>query len=183
MLFATMPFFATSSAMVLVMAATAPLEAVYPAAQCVSFMRLISVCWELTQTLHANVGHHGRKVDDPATHPVLTWLLFQKLLNGVFRTKKDAACIDAHVSVECILVDLVDGLRVVRLATDARIVHDTFHTISNYTSQWSWIRRMTYMSSLPYVSTVFAMRAFQLSALLTSTSTKMVLPPFWEIHS
>ena len=41
------------------------------------------------------------------------------------KKQKDTSCIDAHVCIERILVNLVDGLRVVGLAADASVVHDT----------------------------------------------------------
>lgn len=51
--------------------------------------------------------------------------MFQKLLRGVLAAEKDASCIDAHVIVESIFVDLVDRLRVAGFAAYTGIIYDT----------------------------------------------------------
>jgi hypothetical protein len=50
--------------------------------------------------------------------------LFQKLLSRVLAAKKDASCINAHVIVESIFVDLVDRLRVAGFAANTGIIYD-----------------------------------------------------------
>ena len=80
---------------------------------------------KLTQTLNTGVGHHRGKVNNPTTHAVGTWLLFQELLHEVFRTKKNTTCIDTHLRIERILINLVNRLQVAGLATDAGIVDYT----------------------------------------------------------
>jgi hypothetical protein len=50
--------------------------------------------------------------------------LFQKLLRGVLATEKDASCINAHVIVESIFVDLVDRLRIAGFAANTGIIYD-----------------------------------------------------------
>jgi hypothetical protein len=82
--FATMPFFATSRAIVFVIAETAPLEAVYPAAMCKLHVKnLLLVRRRLTQTRHAYVGDHGCKVYNPSPHAIGARLLLQELLDTV----------------------------------------------------------------------------------------------------
>ena len=100
----------------------------------------------LTETLHANVGHHGSEVDDPSPHAVGKWRLRLELPHGVFAAEEDAARIDAHVSVERIFIDLVDRLWVSGLTADARIVDHAWLRIS---ISHVWLDVDTYISSRP----------------------------------
>lgn len=99
--------------MVRVIEATAPLDAVYPAGTCKpnakSIMIVCSRVEQLTQTLHTDVGYHGSEVHDPAAHIIGVWRLCLELTNGIFAAKENASCVDTHVGVKHLFVDLIDG--------------------------------------------------------------------------
>lgn len=71
------------------------------------------------------MGDHGSEVHNPAAHTVGSWLLYLELSNGILATEKNASCVDAHVSVEHVFVDLIDGQRVASLGANACVVYYT----------------------------------------------------------